>query len=61
MLKVANVATVGSGASAGTAWFADVEPVVAFVAACFAVISGAFAIWYYIEKIRLTRKQRKKL
>lgn len=61
MQKVADAATATSTLSAGAVWFTDLEPLFAAVAGLIAIVSGLFAIWYYVEKIRLTRKQRQKI
>ena len=48
--KVADAAAAGSAFLAGTAWVADVEPVVTMAAGVVAILAGAVAAWYHFEK-----------
>lgn len=58
MDRAADLAAVTSGASAVTAWFADIEPIIAAVAGLVAIVAGGFAAWYHFEKAMQVRKQR---
>ena len=59
--RAADVAAAGSAFFAGAAWLAEVEPMVTVLAGLVAIVAGAVATWYHIERARLTRAQRKKL
>ncbi len=48
--RTADVAAASSAALAGTAWIADLEPVVTVLAGVAAIFAGAFAAWYHFEK-----------
>ena len=54
----ADTAALGSAFLAGTAWIADVEPVITVVAGIVAIVAGAFAAWYHYERAMKMRKER---
>ncbi len=53
-------AAAGSAFLAGSAWIADVEPLVTIVAGLVAIIAGAFAAWYHYERAAKMRHDRLK-
>jgi fumarate reductase subunit D len=58
--RTADVAAAGSAFFAGTAWFAEVEPVVTVLAGLVAIVAGSFAAWYHFERaIGMRRRNRK--
>lgn len=56
--KGADAAAAGSAFLAGTAWIADVEPYIAAAAGLVAIVAGAAAAWYHIERARQLRQGR---
>ena len=59
--KAADSAAAGSAFLAGTAWVAEVEPVVTLIAGVVAIFAGAVATWYHIERgIYMHRKNKDK-
>lgn len=57
--KTADTAAAGSAFLAGTAWLAEVEPIVTVLAGLVAIVAGAAAAWFHIERARCLRAQRK--
>lgn len=55
--KTADAAAAGSAFLAGSAWIADVEPFITALAGVVAIIAGAAAAWYHIERTRYLRKK----
>jgi hypothetical protein len=55
--KVADGAAAGSAFLAGTAWIADVEPIITSLAGLVAIVAGAAAAWYHIERARYMRRK----
>jgi hypothetical protein len=58
--KGADAAAAASAFLAGAAWVADVEPVVTLAAGAVAIIAGAAAAWYHIERALTIRQQRRR-
>lgn len=56
--KSADMAAAGSAFLAGTAWIADVEPLITVAAGAVAIIAGAFASWYHFERATKMRNDR---
>jgi len=48
--RAADGAAAGSAALAGTAWIADVEPIITAVAGLVAIVAGLVATWYHYER-----------
>jgi hypothetical protein len=60
--KAADGAAAGSAFLAGTAWVAEVEPIVTLAAGLVAIIAGGAAAWYHIERAKyMHRKNREEL
>lgn len=55
--KAADAAAAGSAFLAGTAWIAEVEPVITMLAGLVAVIAGGAAAWYHIERARYMHRK----
>ena len=58
--KTADTAAAGSAFLAGAAWIADVEPYITAGAGLVAIIAGAAAAWYHIERALTLRAERKR-
>jgi hypothetical protein len=57
--KAADGAAAGSAFLAGTAWVAEIEPIITMVAGIVAIVAGAAAAWYHIERAKyMHRKNR---
>ena len=56
--KTADTAAAGSAFLAGAAWGADVEPYITGAAGLVAILAGAAAAWYHLERARAMRRQR---
>jgi len=52
----ADVATVGSVASAGTSWVASANEIVSLIAGCIAIIAGLFAIHRHLKSINRDKR-----
>lgn len=57
--KIADTAAAGSAFLAGAAWIADVEPYITAAAGIVAIVAGAAAAWYHIERSLDLRRKRK--
>jgi hypothetical protein len=57
--KAADSAAAGSAFLAGTAWVADIEPVITLIAGIVAIIAGGAATWYHFERARYMHKKNK--
>lgn len=58
--KTADLAAAGSAFLAGTAWVAELEPIITLAAGCVAIVAGAAAAWYHIERALELRRRRKR-
>jgi hypothetical protein len=58
--KTADAAAAGSAFLAGTAWIAEIEPYMTVAATFVAVLAGATAAWFHIEKALAMRAERKR-
>lgn len=56
--KVADLSAAGSAFLAGTAWIAEVEPMITVTAGIVAIIAGALAAWYHFERAMKMRAER---
>lgn len=56
--KAADTAAAGSAFLAGSAWIADVEPLITVAAGAVAILAGAFAAWYHFERAMKMRAER---
>lgn len=59
MNKAADAAAAGSAFLAGAAWIAEAEPVITVFAALVAIVAGAAATWFHVEKALHIRAHRK--
>jgi hypothetical protein len=55
--KAADLGAAGSAFLAGSAWIADVEPIITAVAGIVAIIAGGLAAWYHYERARYMRNK----
>ena len=55
---VADTAAARSAFLAGSAWIAEVEPLITATAGLVAIAAGAFASWYHFERAMKMRKER---
>jgi hypothetical protein len=55
--KAADGAAAGSAFLAGTAWVAEIEPIVTLTAGLVAIIAGAAAAWYHFERARYMHRK----
>lgn len=55
--RTADTAAAGSAFLAGTAWVAEVEPIVTLAAGVVAIFAGAAAAWYHIERARYMHRK----
>jgi hypothetical protein len=58
--RAADSAAASSAFLAGAAWVAEVEPYITALAGLVAIMAGAAAAWYHIERIRVLRQNRKR-
>lgn len=56
--KVADLSAMGSAFLAGSAWIAEVEPLITVSAGLVAILAGAFAAWYHFERAMKMRAER---
>lgn len=56
--RTADASAAGSAFLAGSAWIADVEPFVTVAAGLVAIIAGATATWYHVERAQQLRRRR---
>ncbi len=54
----ADGAAAGSAFLAGSAWIANVEPYITATAGIIAILAGAAAAWYHVERARQLRRRR---
>jgi len=57
--KAADSAAAGSAFLAGAAWLADLEPLMTVAASAVAIVAGAAAAWYHVERARYMHKKNK--
>lgn len=55
--KAADTAAAGSAFLAGAAWIAQVEPYITAIAGLVAIVAGAAAAWYHIERARYMHRK----
>jgi hypothetical protein len=55
--RSADAAAAGSAFLAGTAWVAEVEPIVTLAAGIVAIVAGFAAAWYHIERARYMHRK----
>ena len=55
--KAADSAAAGSAFLAGTAWIADVEPYLTAMASLVAIVAGAAAAWYHLERAKYMHRK----
>ena len=55
--RTADASAAGSAFLAGTAWVAEVEPIVTLAAGIVAIFAGAAAAWYHIERARYMHRK----
>jgi len=57
--NAADAAAAGSAFLAGAAWVAEVEPYITAAAGIVAILAGAAAAWYHIERALTIRQERR--
>lgn len=56
--KVADTAAAGSSFLAGAVWIAELAPILTVAATIVAIVAGAGAAWFHVEKAMALRKKR---